>query len=277
VLILRAVAALAALTPIASLQSGDDDARRRVVLEARDDGEATSFAPVVDRLVDGEVIEVEVHGGLSGHAGTVRQCVRDISAFVRCHNQFPVQFGDGGDSTFQYQLSERDGCGATGACVLVVSDIEEEVTVYAHTIFGEAALAPPTVTLSPPGPYEQGDRIDVNVTGAPAGLELVIRFCGIECGDPVMIAADGDGAARVSVRAGERCVRCGVVVEGGTIHTLATVAFTPPPTAEYDVTKLVLGLGIAALLLLLASVLVATVDWRPPSEAATPDLDLAEP
>jgi hypothetical protein len=44
-------------------------------------------------------------------------------------------------------------------------------------------------------------------------------------------------------------------------------------TVTYDVARLVAGLGLAALLLAVAAWLVRTTDWRPPTEADTPELD----
>ena len=54
------------------------------------------------------------------------------------------------------------------------------------------------------------------------------------------------------------------------------VPFAPPPRADYDARRLTLGLLVAAGFLVAAWRIVATIDWRPPSEADTPDLDLAE-
>jgi hypothetical protein len=41
----------------------------------------------------------------------------------------------------------------------------------------------------------------------------------------------------------------------------------------YDPLRLAAGLGLAVLLLVVALWLVRTTDWRPPSEADTPELD----
>jgi hypothetical protein len=41
----------------------------------------------------------------------------------------------------------------------------------------------------------------------------------------------------------------------------------------YDASRLVAGLAIAALALGVAAWIVRTTDWRPPSEAGTPELD----
>jgi hypothetical protein len=41
----------------------------------------------------------------------------------------------------------------------------------------------------------------------------------------------------------------------------------------YDPARLVIGLGVAIALLVVAGWLVRTTDWHPPSEADTPELD----
>ncbi|MBA3983423.1 MAG: hypothetical protein H0X61_07775 [Acidimicrobiia bacterium] len=52
--------------------------------------------------------------------------------------------------------------------------------------------------------------------------------------------------------------------------------FAPPPQPGYDASRLTVGLLVGAALLVAAWRIVAAVDWSPPSEAATPDLDAAE-
>jgi hypothetical protein len=54
------------------------------------------------------------------------------------------------------------------------------------------------------------------------------------------------------------------------------VSFAPLLTPGYDARRLAIGLVVAAVLLAAAWRIVAAVDWRPPSEADTPDLDMAE-
>jgi hypothetical protein len=41
----------------------------------------------------------------------------------------------------------------------------------------------------------------------------------------------------------------------------------------YDASRVVIGLAIAALLLGVAAWIVRATDWRPPSEAGTPELE----
>jgi hypothetical protein len=65
-------------------------------------------------------------------------------------------------------------------------------------------------------------------------------------------------------------------VIGSTHDTLTPVPFAPPPRPDYDERRLTLGLLLAAALLATAWRIVAAIDWRPPSEADTPDLDAAQ-
>ncbi|MBA3286769.1 MAG: hypothetical protein H0U21_01915 [Acidimicrobiia bacterium] len=55
-------------------------------------------------------------------------------------------------------------------------------------------------------------------------------------------------------------------------RTLLALEFTAPPTARYGAGRLIAGLSVAAALIALAPRIVVTVDWRPPSEAETPEL-----
>ena len=75
---------------------------------------------------------------------------------------------------------------------------------------------------------------------------------------------------------GAPCDRCGIAVIGSAHDTLTPVPFAPPPRPDYDDRRLTLGLLVAAALLVAAWRIVATIDWRPPSEADTPDLDAVE-
>jgi hypothetical protein len=54
---------------------------------------------------------------------------------------------------------------------------------------------------------------------------------------------------------------------------LATVTFATPPGAEYDAGRLVLGLGVAVLLVAIAAGLIFRTDWSAVGEAAAPEID----
>jgi hypothetical protein len=55
----------------------------------------------------------------------------------------------------------------------------------------------------------------------------------------------------------------------------AAFAFGLAAAVTYDPARLVIGLGVAIALLIVAAWLVRTTDWHPPSEADTPELDRA--
>jgi hypothetical protein len=66
------------------------------------------------------------------------------------------------------------------------------------------------------------------------------------------------------------------MVVGGAAVSRTPVTFVAPPATRYDTWRVASGLGAAAAFLLVAWWLIATVDWRPPSEAATPELTQAD-
>ena len=97
-----------------------------------------------------------------------------------------------------------------------------------------------------------------------------------ECGRFTRAVADPQGRATTSVVIGPDCERCGIAVIGGSQASLTGVEFAPSPQPGYETRRLTIGLLVAAALLVVAWRIVASVDWRPPSEAATPDLDAVE-
>ena len=143
-------------------------------------------------------------------------------------------------------------------------------------VFGAPAPPPPVVTISPTEPVEQGDEVRVDIAGLQPESAVQVGYCDPECGTPTRVVADSHGRATSTVIVGAPCDRCGVAVIGGAHDTLTAVEFAPPPQPGYDARRLTIGLLVAAALLVAAWRIVATIDWRPPSEAATPDLDLAE-
>src|SRR5262245_59818864 len=150
---------VATLVAVLAWSVPGDDERETVRLQAQPSDEHAVAVPTVDELADGDVVVVRVDGGVSGGDGTVLQCRLLVDGFSDCRNQFPVQFGDDGTATFQYQLVDLGHCGATGACVVRVNDADGDRSAYAFTVFGEPAPPPPEVALSPAGPYELGDRV----------------------------------------------------------------------------------------------------------------------
>ena len=100
--------------------------------------------------------------------------------------------------------------------------------------------------------------------------------------------ATGPGGPSSSIEPGrvgtERapCFRgddCGISVASRDVFARAPVvpiSFAAPPGADYDPTRLALGLGLAVLLLAIAAVLIRRTDWSAVGEAAAPEIDDAE-
>lgn len=131
------------------------------------------------------------------------------------------------------------------------------------------------------------------------GAEVAAMLCaapaatGERCGAPgpsapFVVGADGTGhtqllvePSRVGVE-GVRCARggeCGISVASEDVFARAPVvpiSFAPPPGAAYDPTRLVLGLGAAALLVAIAAWMILRTDWSPVGEAAAPEIDTAD-
>jgi hypothetical protein len=265
---------VAALVAVVAWSVPGDDEQQTVRLQARPSDEHLVAADTVDRMSDGDVVVVRVTDGAAGARGNVLQCRLTVDGFSDCTNQFPIQFGDDGAATFQYQLADLGGCGATGACVLRVSDGDHDLSAHAFTVFGEPAPPPPEVTLSPTGPYQPGDRVTVTVSDVAPATEIRTAFCADECGAATAIVADAAGTAETTVAIGARCDNCGVAVVGAASSQVVDTRFTTPPGPGYDPVRLVAGLTAAALLLFVAWRIVVTVDWRPPSEAEAPELDV---
>jgi len=262
-----------ALVILGAGQPGDDD-QHQVRLRAGRVDDVIVAGPTIDELDDGDVLTVQLTDGTPSAAGTVRQCTVTVTGFERCVNRFPVQFGAEGEATFQYQLVDPGGCDGVAACVVVVGDDQGERLAYAFTVFGGPAPPPPEVTLDPPGPYEPGDDVRVEVSSLLPGAMIRAAFCATTCGPSTAATADGAGMAAVRVTVGRRCGGCGIVVVAGASSSLVPVSFVPPPSADYAAPRLVAGLAGAAVFLLLARRIVTGVDWRPPSEAQVPDVDL---
>ncbi len=269
------LARLAATVVMLAIPLTNPGASREVHLHIRPITERSAVAPVLDRLEAGDVVRVFVDGGLAGASGIVHQCHRAADGFTGCTNGFPVQFSPEGSTAFQYQIEDAGDCGVNDSCAIVVDDANGG-TAYALAVFGAPAPSPPEVTLSPLGPHSQGDTVRVDVASLPPGAALHVAFCDPRCGAFNTAAAGADGRATASVVIGRRCTDCGIAVIGGAREVLVDVKYSPLPTPRYSPTRLVVGLAAAGALILAAWWVIATVDWRPPSEASTPEFDRFE-
>ena len=263
-----AIAALAAVVGVPAADDDDDD-RREVAVGAGPFDQV--IEDTVDRLEDGDVLAILVTDGEPGASGVVRQCRLGLDDLVGCHNPFPILFNDEGRAAFQYQLRLRGTCDAGATCV-VAAGADDEVAM-AFTVFGDEAPPPPAVRLSPEGPLVPGAAVRVDASGVVPGAPVQAAFCQRTCGPAQRAIAAADGTARLDVTVGGACRGCEIVVVGGAAVSRTRVTFVDPPSTRYDAWRVVTGLGAAAAFLLVTWWLIVTVDWRPPSEAATPDLD----
>ena len=269
-----AVLVILAPAPVAAGRAADDDGTRAVAVVATPADELGAFVPMVDRLDDGDVLAITVIDGVERAEGEVRQCTQIATGFGDCTNHFPVQFGDDGGARFQYRLIDSGSCDGTAACVVVVGDAVGRRLAVVATVFGGAAPPPPAVELTSPGPYAPGQAVHVAISELPSGAHVSAAFCSTSCGASRTAVADRSGQATIGVTVGDRCQDCGVVVVSGSRATVVAVPLQPMRTAGYDMTRLVAGLAVAVAALLAAWRTIVAVDWRPPSEAQVPDLDV---
>ena len=117
----------------------------------------------VDRLQDGDVLDVLVTDGEPGVRGAVRQCALAATGLASCRNHFPILFDDEGRAHFQYQLDDDGACGADATCVVAAGTPDESGVAF--TVFGADAPPAPTVTRSPPGTVRPGEEVRVDVSG----------------------------------------------------------------------------------------------------------------
>jgi hypothetical protein len=269
---------VAALGMITAGDGGDgDDGDRIVRLSAiPTDDNGSQAAPIVDGLIDDEVLDVAVRDGEPDARGNVSQCRRTPNGFTGCTNHYPVQFGDRGDARFQYRLVDPGQCAATDACTLVVADDDGARRAVARLVFNDEAPPPPTVSITTPGSVTQGDDVRVDVDGAPAAAVVQVAYCGPRCAAPTRVVADADGHASVDVTVGAPCATCRIAVIAGVHETSLDVPFAAAARPRYDARRVAVALGVAFALVLLAAHIWRATDWAPPSEAATPELDSVE-
>ncbi|MDQ4133601.1 MAG: neocarzinostatin apoprotein domain-containing protein [Actinomycetota bacterium] len=258
---------------------------------------------LIDALQPDSVVRVRATGFGSFEAGRVEHCVTEIGRLPGCTPPFPVQFGEDGTADFQYLLRDSFAPGECRSgrptCTLRVSGIESGRHGWIQTVFlddvamGRVAVAPPTGILD-------GQRVTVSVAGFPAGANLVATVCaapgtydprrcrGSDGTAQVRVGPDGAGTVSLAIRAGAVGLdrvpcgprhACGVTVvsdDGFVASPTAPIGFSLGPGAEYDPTRLVVGLAVAALLLLAGLLLIRRTSWDRPSEAATPEMDATD-
>ena len=127
---LAAVTAMVALLGVAPA-AGEDD-RQSVVLHAGPPDQL--IEQTIERLQDGDVLEVLVTDGEPGARGAVRQCGLTATGLGTCRNHFPILFDDEGRANFQYQLDDDGACGADATCVIAAGTPDDRGVAF--TVFG---------------------------------------------------------------------------------------------------------------------------------------------
>jgi hypothetical protein len=257
---------------------GDGDDRDLIArLSAIDAAEEVSPpAPIVDGLVDDDVLDVAVSDGEPDARGHVSQCRRTPNGFTGCTNHYPVQFGDRGDARFQYRLVDPGRCGATDACVLVVADDGLARRAVARLVFNDEAPPPPTVSITTLGPVVQGDDVRVDIERGPPAATVQVAYCDPRCASPTRVVADADGNASVAIEVGAPCAECRIAVIAGVHEMSVDVPFAAAPRPRYDARRIAIGAAVALALSAIAGRIWRATDWSPPSEAATPELDAVD-
>jgi hypothetical protein len=292
--------ARAAPVPAAVPRAGIDGQEVHLQAEV---GDAFASEPArVDRLRDRSVLRISAAGFETFGRGYVEQCT-----VGGCSNLFPVLFDENGSARFQYlvvrsfaaRLEQSSTCGARETtCVVHLAG--NGYSAYLTTVFGDETAAPPRVTVSPRvADLVDGTRVQITVAGFTPGERVQAKLCAApethgseRCGAPapvVSFAIDslGNGHTAFIVREGRvgshgvpcgRDAQCGIVVahqDASLPAPVVPISFADGPSARYDVTRSIAGLGGAFVLLALAFLLVRGTDWRKPTEADTPDLDHA--
>jgi hypothetical protein len=267
--------------------------------------EQVSLPPFVDELAPETVLVIRALGFEPDTTGTIAQCVDRVEP--RCGNRLPVRFDEQGASTFQYLVTETGGAAPGGeaapcrldgvGCTIEIANGDRVMTV--DTIFVDAAPPPGRIAVRPGRGLEIGQTITVTASGLPPGAELTALMCaepaarGTRCGAPglevpLTIGPDGTATASAvldSAEVGSEGVTCGgdvachlaaVSDQAGVRARPEPLSFAAPAGPAYSVPRLVLGIGTAVALLVVAAWLVRSTDWRPPREADSSAIDDAE-
>ena len=285
-----------------------EDAIVRLSPRANDEDTFPTRYRVIDDLEGGMVLRARVVGFDSFAEGIAAQCVRGARA-IECGNPFPVQFDEGGRALFQYQLrddfhtraNESEACRAGGPrCFFVVRDVENGTTALIDTVFHGVVPAPGVIRVTPRSGLRDGQTVTVAVAKYPPGAQVTAMLCvapdatgSQRCGSPgpstpLTVGSDGTGSTEIVVKQGpvgsqrvpcDREANCGISVASAEVFARAPVvpiSFAGPTGAAYERNRVLVGIGIALLLIGIATWLLRRTDWSPPGEAAAPEIDNAE-
>lgn len=289
----------------AGAQSGE-----AIDVELHADSPTDDFATtnrVIDDLESSAVLKIRLSGFDWFERAEMEQCV--YAARVMCANRLPVQADEEGRAVVHFLVSDDFSTAAGEAgrcapdrnrCTVRIESIEGTAVAEIDTVFGGPARPPGRITVAPQREIDEGSTVQVTVEGYPPGQNFTAalcraptppspRTCGAPgSGAPITISDDGTGATMLTLTPGAvgsseaTCSRrtiCGISLVSDDAYVRALtppISFAGRAGPDYDNSQLVIGLGIAALLLALAAWWMVTGEWAPPQEAAATALDEAE-
>ncbi|MEQ8719195.1 MAG: neocarzinostatin apoprotein domain-containing protein [Acidimicrobiales bacterium] len=250
---------------------------------------------VVDGLAARTVLTLTATAFEPDTTGVIQLCVEDGTR--SCHDELPVRFDGEGAAEFQYLVRFDAGstpsgdrtCGSPSVRCTIEIEAASTTTVI-DAVFFEEAPPPGRIEVTPADGLRPGDEVTVTASRFPPGATLSVTVCaapstsGVRCGAPgpvVPLTIGGDGSAaagftldvdevgRDRVACGRR-TDCRLVVSSERPDVWAPpvlLALGDAPGADYDRSRLTLGLGAALALAMAAGWFILRGDWSPPGES----------
>lgn len=251
---------------------------------------------IVDQLDPTTVLTVQASGFDNDTTGVVHQCTTDEQR--SCRNSQPVRFDDAGEALFQYLVTDGGECRLRDDRCTIELRVGESLAVI-DTVFIDEAPPPGRITVTPDRDLRSGDTVTIAVSDFAGGSLLNLMVCaapstsGSRCGEPgpdLALTTDAAGSAFAEIQldvnevgadrvACGRRVACAMVVasERAVVRALpARLQFGEADGATYDAGRVLVGIGGAVALLLVAVWLARSTNWMPPPEADGQSIDDAD-
>jgi hypothetical protein len=243
-------------------------------------------------LAGTDAVTVEATGFTPSVTARVQQCTAPFDRAERCAAALPVTFDSNGEARFIVAVAVRfetpngesvDCDGSVPRCTIAVVAPEEHA--LAPIVFGVEPAPAATVTMAR-AVVRSGDVVRITGRGFPPGATGQVAQCvpaatldGRTCGGRAADASiqfddRGEGTVDYRVRAHDACRRgrpCGItVVTPGQLTgvNLVLLTFGAASAPDYTPSRLLLWLGFAVVLLVVAGWLMRTTDWSPIGENA---------
>lgn len=259
---------------------------------------------IIDSLAPATVLTIHATGFDSDRTGFIRQCVS--AAELRCRNELPVRFDEFGAARFQYLITDGSGAptGNAASCRLSAERCTIELWIadkktIIDTVFVDEAPSPGRIDVTPTRDIFVGGTMSVTVSKFGAGDKLIVMLCAgssidrSRCGAPgpvVQLTVGSDGSAQADLTLDDlnvgsdrvtcgRQISCNLVVtsdRGNLRARPVQLGFAAGPGADYDPSRVTIGLGVAVVLAAAAGWLIRSTDWTPPSESDSTPIDEAE-